>query len=289
MSPPAAAGRGFSTYARLCKVGIALLASGSALAVAALASPGTDGRLLGPWLGVFLLACGAGALNQAQEWRIDARMERTRRRPVPSESISPGRARVLAWSLIAAGLLILTSVNMVAAVLGAFAVVWYNGVYTRLKKISPFAAVPGALTGAIPPAIGWVAAGGSLADSRVLMLCLLLFIWQVPHFWLILLDRAGDYTRAGLPALTDFFSDSQIRRIVAPWILGTAACSLLVSMSGLVNDSPARYALLAVSLWLGYQGIRFRLQPARANAKLFRSLNIFLVLVLLLLGLGRHI
>jgi protoheme IX farnesyltransferase len=284
-----APGRDFSTYARLCKVGIALLASGSALAVAVLASPRTDARLLGPWLGVFLLACGAGALNQAQEWRIDARMERTKRRPVPSMSISPGRARALAWSLMAAGLLVLASVNPIAALLGAFAVVWYNGVYTRLKKISPFAAVPGALTGAIPPAIGWVGAGRSLADSRVLMLCLLLFIWQIPHFWLILLDRAGDYKRAGLPALTDFFSDSQIRRILAPWILGTSACSLLLSLSGLVYDSAARYALLAVSLWLGYQGIRFRLQPARESAKLFRCLNIFLVLVLLLLGLGRHI
>ncbi len=286
MSRAEAAGAGLRSCLRLCKLPISLLASGSALAGAVLGSPRPGGRLLIPWLGVLVLACGASALNQAQEWRIDARMARTRQRPVPSGAIPPRHAFALAASLIALGLMILAAVDIRAGILGTLAVAWYNGIYTRLKGVTPFAAVPGALTGAIPPAIGWVGAGGSLADPRLLMVCLLLFIWQVPHFWLLLLDRGGEYSRAGLPSLSDHFSERQIRRIVSLWIVGAGVCALLVSSSRLVGTPAARYALFGISLWVSYQGLRFRLQPAGTGLKLFRSLNLFLVLVLLVLCLG---
>ncbi len=274
-------------WLQLCKVRVSLLASGSALAGAVAGSPRLSARILIPWLGVLILAGGASALNQVQEWRIDSRMERTRPRPIPSGTIAPGRALAFAGSLIALGLAVLAAVDLRAAVLGIFAVGWYNGAYTHLKKTSAWAAVPGALTGAIPPAIGWVGAGGNLADAGLPMICLLLFIWQVPHFWLLLLDRGREYTRAGLPALTDFFSEAQVRRVTALWVLGTAACALLVSLSRLVYAPEARYVLLCISLWLSCQGIRFRANPAFMSAKLFRNLNIFLVIVLLVLGLSR--
>jgi len=280
-------GASIRPYLRLCKLRISLLASATALAGAMLGSPRLSGRLLIPWLGVLILACGASALNQAQEWKIDAGMERTRRRPVPAGIIPPVRALGFAGLLMALGLTILAVGEPGAAMLGIFAVVWYNGAYTRLKRVSAWAAVPGALTGAVPPAIGWVSAGGSLAHPRLLMVCLLLFIWQVPHFWLFLLDRSREYTRAGLPALTDILSGAQIRRIVSLWVMGTAACALLVSLSRLVYAPGARYALLAVSLWLSFQGIRFRLQPRGAGLNLFRTLNLFLVFFLLILCLSR--
>jgi heme o synthase len=282
-----ATGAGVRPYLELCKLRVSLLASATALAGAVLVSPRLSGRLLLPWLGVLILACGASALNQAQEWKIDSRMERTRQRPVPSGVIPRARAFGCAAFLTVLGLVILAAADLRAAILGFFAVAWYNGAYTRLKRVSAWAAVPGALTGAIPPAVGWAGAGGSLADPRLLMACLLIFIWQVPHFWLLLLDRGREYTRAGLPALTDFLSESQIRAMVSLWITGTGACALLVSLSRLVYTPGARYALLAVSLWLSYQGIRFGLQPARAGQKLFRMLNLFLVLVLLVLCLSR--
>jgi len=214
-------------------------------------------------------------------------MERTRQRPVPSGIVSPGRAFGFAAFITVLGLVILAAADLRAAGLGIFAVAWYNGGYTRLKRASAWAAVPGALTGAVPPAIGWVSAGGSLAHPRLLMVCLLLFIWQVPHFWLFLLDRSREYTRAGLPALTDILSWAQIRRIVSLWVMGAAACALLVSLSRPVYAPGARYALLAVSLWLSFQGIRFRLQPRGAGLNLFRTLNLFLVFFLLILCLSR--
>lgn len=114
------------SYLRLCKPGISLLASGSALAGAALASGRVTARFFIPWLGVPILASGAGALNQVQECDLDARMERTRRRPVPSRNIQPGRARTFACPLIGNGLLILAADSPIAALLGALAVAWYN-------------------------------------------------------------------------------------------------------------------------------------------------------------------
>lgn len=135
--------------------------------------------------------------------------------------------------------------------------------------------------------MGWVCAGGSLADARVLMLCLLLFIWQVPHFWLLLLDRGRELRQAGLPALTDLLPVDRIRTIVAVWILGTAACALLIALSGLVTAWATRCAVLGISLWLSYQAIRFPLRPAGASSRLFRTLNLYLLFVLLLLSLGR--
>jgi hypothetical protein len=90
-----------------------------------------------------------------------------------------------------------------------------------------------------------------------------------------------------LPALTDLLPEDRIRRIVAVWILGTAACALLVALSGLVTAWATRCAVLGISLWLSYQAIRFPLQPAGASSRLFRTLNLYLLFVLPLLSLGR--
>ena len=103
-----------------------------------------------PLLGVFILASGSAALNQWQERRLDGRMKRTRGRPIPAGSIEPN------WALFLAGLLILVGLYLLASIkgaprtpiaLGGVALLWYNGVYTHLKRITAFAVVPGALRG----------------------------------------------------------------------------------------------------------------------------------------------
>jgi len=266
----------------LCRPGVSLLAACSALAGCLLAPQGLSARVLIPWVGVLVLACGAGALNQVQERVTDARMERTRGRPLPAGKMRPRGAVVFAVLLLLVGTSVLAAGGRVAVALGVLAVAWYNGVYTRLKTLSAFAAVPGALTGAFPPAIGWVCGGGSLSDVRLYALCLILFAWQVPHFWLVVMDRGREYEAAGLPGLTEVFTAVQIRRLVSFWILGTAACSLLLSLGSLVRAPATRYALAGLSLWLGAQAVAFRLAPGRTGAAMFRRMNQYMVSLLVL-------
>lgn len=272
---------------RLCKIRVSLLASAACLAGFILGAPRLTSRVFMPVGGFVLLACGAGALNQYQEREIDARMERTMRRPIPRREISPRAALGAALALVGVGLVVLASADLFAAVLGALAVVWYNGLYTALKKRSPFAAVPGALTGAIPPAIGWVSGGGSLLDPRLGMLCVLLFMWQVPHFWLVLTERGPEYERARLPSLGDVFSPTQFKRIIAVWVVATAACLLVMSLAGPPGNIPQRAALLGLASWLSYEAVRFSRRPPGSRSRLFRTLNIFLGCVLVVLCAAR--
>ena len=88
--------------------------------------------------------------------------------------------------------------------------------------------VPGSVIGALPPAMGWTAAGGRLGDPALLALCFLFFIWQVPHFWLLALLHRDGYQRAGFPTLHRHFSEPRILRLIFTWTCGTAAaCALL--------------------------------------------------------------
>ena len=238
-------------------------------------------------LAVFILASGASALNQYQERHIDARMERTRLRPLPAGVINPTRALFLALMLICAGLALLAvSGGGVPATLGMLAVVWYNGAYTYLKRITAFAAVPGAIVGMIPPAIGWTAAGGGFADPRLLAVCFLFFMWQVPHFWLQILHHGEEYEHAGLPSLSKVLGKQQIARITFAWICSASVSSLLLPLYGNLA-SPLLYGpLLFISIWTTAKGAKLvtaRRSPALSLAA-FRQLNIFIFTVMSLLS-----
>ena len=238
-------------------------------------------------LAVFILASGASALNQYQERHIDARMERTRLRPLPAGVINPPRALFLALMLICAGLALLAvSGGVVPATLGMLAVVWYNGAYTYLKRITAFAAVPGAIVGMIPPAIGWAAAGGGFADPRLLAVCFLFFMWQVPHFWLQILHHGEEYEHAGLPSLSKVLGKQQIARITFAWICSASVSSLLLPLYGNLA-SPLLYGpLLFISIWTMAKGAKLvtaRRSPALSLAA-FRQLNIFIFTVMSLLS-----
>ena len=147
---------------------------------------GANVGLVTTLLGILLLAMGSSALNEVQEHKYDALMPRTASRPIPKGDLSPTLATVIAVVMAVCGFLVLLFAhNLTSALLGALALAWYNGFYTPLKRISPFAVVPGSLIGALPPAIGWTAAGGSISDPTVLALAFAVFICQVPHFWLL--------------------------------------------------------------------------------------------------------
>ena len=153
-------------------------------------------------LGIFLLACSSSALNQYQESDIDNLMQRTKNRPIPSGKVSGNTVFNLSILLLVTGSLTLyLFTNFTALIIGLFTFLWYNGVYTPLKRRSAFAIIPGSLVGALPPIAGWASAGGSLQDFNIYLIAFYFFIWQIPHFWLLLLLYGKDYQSAGFPVL----------------------------------------------------------------------------------------
>lgn len=282
--------RNLKTFFELGKGRIALLAALSAATGYILAAERMSLGIVAPTVGLFLLACGSSAVNQYQERAIDALMTRTKGRPIPSGRLTPRQALLIALGSMLSGALILwVSAGLVALALGLFAALWYNGVYTYLKKVSRFAAIPGAVIGAIPPAVGWAAAGGSPLDPKILALCFFFFVWQVPHFWLLLLSYGRDYERAGLPSLTSTFTAGQLSQITFVWILATAVTCLLIPLFGTVRTTLTSFLLLGATSWLVWNATRFvKARGERLSFKCaFREINIYALVVISLLSLDK--
>ncbi|MDZ7741553.1 MAG: heme o synthase [Bacteroidota bacterium] len=278
--------------AELGKMKITFAVALTTIAGYVLAKGGFDSGLIMPTLGIFLLACGSSALNHYQERDTDALMERTRQRPIPSGQISPAGALVIALVFIIAGSsLIYFGSNFLAMQLGLLALIWYNGIYTPLKKKTAFAVVPGSVIGAIPPVVGWVAAGGSVTDPEILILAFFFFIWQVPHFWLLLLKYGKEYEKAGFPSLTSIYTETQIKNITFIWTLATAIASLMIATFGIMSSSITRILLLVAAVWLviGFADLIISKNKAFNPFKYFMKINYFVLVVLVLLTLDVYL
>lgn len=171
---------------------------------------------------VLLVAMGVSTLNQVQEYKEDALMERTKSRPIASGKWSVRTAILIAAFLIIASLVLIYDLLGITGVnLFLFSFIWYNFFYTPLKKKSALAVVPGALLGVIPPAIGWLAAGGSLSEPEFFALGLFYFVWQIPHFWLLVMLHYGDYAAAGYPTAMRLFGKMSLQRLTYYWLMLT--------------------------------------------------------------------
>jgi protoheme IX farnesyltransferase len=280
----------FTILLDLAKIRISLLATLTTATGYLLATGKITIHMLVPTAAVFLLACGSCALNQYQDREIDQLMKRTKSRPIPSGRLNPEAALWISMALILSGSLILFyGTEVPALALGLFAVLWYNLIYTILKRKTAFAAVPGALVGAIPAILGWMSGGSSMLDPRILRLALFFFIWQVPHFWLLLLDLSKDYEKAGLPSITQLFSTQQIKRIVFIWLLSTGVAGLSFPSSGLINFHFVQLFLFAATSWFIWNAIDFfRFNPQGTGLRIvFTKLNIYALFVLFLLSVDR--
>jgi protoheme IX farnesyltransferase len=247
-----------------------------------------DWGVLWPMLGVFLLACGSAALNQVQEAKIDARMARTKDRPIPSGRIPRDWATFVALFLICAGLYVLTSIgthSIELLVLGGLAVVWYNVVYLWLKRVTAFAVVPGSLVGALPPIIGWCAAGGVPLDPRILEVALFFFLWQIPHFWLLLQLFGREYEEAGLPSATKVVAPGSFGLITMAWILAVACTGLVLALMQQFG-APWNILALVVAIWLVLSNLaRLRQWPEkRAAIGSFVRINYYAFSMMVLLS-----
>ena len=157
--------------------------------------------LLG-FLGIWLAAASAAAINQLLDARIDAKMTRPSWRPIVVVQITPVKALVFALALATLSMTILTVwVNPLTAELTFGSMIGYAVIYTVwLKRATPQNIVIGGLAGAAPPALGWTAVTGQL-HPHALLLVLIIFVWTPPHFWALAIFRRDDYARAMVPML----------------------------------------------------------------------------------------
>ena len=251
--------------------------------VLAAGKPGLSHLL--PILGIFLLASGASAFNQYQEWPYDEKMERTRSRPVPSRRISTAEALRISTICITGGLLLLLYyAPALCFALGLVNIIWYNGLYTWLKRKTAFAVVPGALTGSIPVFMGWIAGGGNWNDPTAIFLALFIFIWQMPHFWMLALKYGDEYRKAGFPVITDRLRESKVRAVIMAWMIASSAAPVMMIYFGIIAMHPLGYlliafniALLVVLFWQLFiaSPMRFRL--------IFIAANLFMAVVMIVL------
>ena len=279
----------FRVLPELIRVRISLSVTLSAFAAAMLASGSISFKSLFPLAGIFLLASGASALNQVQEKDQDAKMNRTKNRPLPAGNITTAQALWVVALLMLAGFGILISgLYLVCLFLGLLNILWYNGFYTWLKKKTAFAVVPGALSGVIPVFMGWSVAGGSLTERPALLLAIFLFIWQIPHFWLLMLKYGDEYRAAGFPVMTDTFSIQQFRNIIMAWIAGATGTSMILVYSGFwLHFLPALIVLIANLIILILYFTQLYLAKKTQYRLLFIMMNGFLLLVLSLIILEK--
>lgn len=172
-----------------------------------------------PAAGLFLAGSGSAGFNQLSETKTDALMNRTMNRPLVTGELTAAHAIFICTLLIIGGLFIMYLHSALLALTGIAAVLWYNLIYTYLKRVTAFAVFPGALIGAFPPYAGWVAAGGELIHPAILTFCVFFFVWQIPHFWILMIVYGEEYTEAGLPSVTSLFHTEQIKRLIFIWVI----------------------------------------------------------------------
>ena len=278
-----------NTLLELSKVKITFAVSLTTITGYVLARGRFDRYMILPTLGIFLLACGASALNHYQERDKDAKMDRTKNRPIPSGRISPGMALLFALTLsIAGSLLIYFGSNFLALQLGLLALIWYNAIYTPLKKRTAFAVIPGSVIGALPPMVGWVAGGGSLIDPRALIIAFFFFIWQIPHFWLLLLKYGKQYEAAGFPSITSSYTTPQIKFTTFVWTFATAVTALMLPVFGIIDSVGGSVVLLVATVWLIYQfsGLLKQNDESFSPGFYFMKINYFVLSVIILLSVS---
>ncbi len=200
--------------------------------------------------GTGLAAAGTLALNQYMERDVDARMERTRHRPLPEGRVRPGQAFALGFGLLVTGLAVLAGwTNPLAALVTAGIAVTYLLLYTPLKPVTSLCSIVGAVPGALPPVVGWAAARGTLGIEPCILFAIM-FLWQIPHSLAIGRMYRDDYARGGIRVLPVVDRDG--------WSTGTQVvsnCLALVPVAllpTLVGLAGSLYFLVALVLGVGF-------------------------------------
>jgi protoheme IX farnesyltransferase len=242
-------------------------------------------------LSVLLVAMGVSTLNQVQEYKTDAKMERTKNRPIAAGRMSPQTGIIIAAVLIFFSLVSIYSLlGMTGVNIFMFAFIWYNAMYTPLKKKSALAVVPGAILGVIPPAIGWLVAGHSLMELEFMALALYFFVWQVPHFWLLVMLFHGDYNDAGYPTAMRLFGQASLQRLTFVWLILTIQTGVFLVWAFQVYSVSIGLCVL-VGVWAFVSSLellseKFELKNARS---VFWKINAAFLLIIIVISVDNYI
>lgn len=234
--------------------------------------------------GTALCAGGVAALNQWMESELDAKMKRTADRPIPTGAVQPGSAFIVGWLMCIAGLaLLFRQVNGMSAFLALATVVAYLAIYTPAKRWSRWNTEIGAISGALPPMIGWAAAGRS-NDPLGWTLFAILYTWQMPHFFALCWTYRKDYAAVGMKmiSVTDP-SGRKVSRRTFIWTVLLVASSALPTLLGYCSWYYFAFAT-ALGLWI-MRSAFFFLDPARRETEARRLFLISIAYLPLLLTL----
>ncbi len=276
------------TKARLSALVIVTTIFGYLLAVKSVGSPIGWWDLTHTVIGSALAAAAASVFNQLMEIDIDAKMARTADRPLPAKKIQPAVAFIIGWILAACGIVHLgVKVDPRASAFAAATLFVYMFIYTPMKRRSGFNTLVGAVSGALPPLIGWTAAGGAILEVEPWFLFGLLFLWQLPHFvainWMyrkeyedagFMMWSNGDESGARTSFLGVFFSVLLILLVMAPLFFSFVATWAVVGL------------VLAAGVMLKYAIYFSRTRLRKDARKLFLYTLIFLPVALVLSFLG---
>lgn len=224
-------------------------------------------RLLPTLIGTALAAAGTLALNQFVERDVDAKMERTRRRPLPEGRLQPVEALLFGTAITLAGIAYLAlAVNALSGLVTAAISVSYLFLYTPLKRKTPLCSIVGAVPGALPPVTGWVAARNGFGVEAWILFAIL-FLWQLPHSLAIARLYRDDYARAGIRLLPVVEPDAKStgRQIVSN-CLALLVVGLLPTLVGLAGPLYFLAALVLGCVFLGY-GVAFAMARTAPSAR----------------------
>jgi heme o synthase len=251
-----------------------------------------DFKLVLVFLGTMLMSMGSASYNHWQERKLDPLMDRTNKRPIATGRIDSKKGFAISSILSLLGMLLLLGTGELSSMLvGLVTLLIYNLVYTPMKRVSNLAVLPGAIVGGLPPLIGWVAAGGYIYAPAIWALALFLFLWQMPHFWLLLLLFDDQYDKAGFVMLNRWLNRAQIGRVTFVWIVSLASLALIIPFYGVIDNRFTQIVFFLTELALIYNA-RYLLErelDRKRIRKTFMFINIYVLLILILIIIDKII
>ena len=274
-----------SAFIRLIRLRLSLMVTFSAMTGYFLTGNALDISFYNLFAGIFLLSAGASVLNQIQEYRQDALMQRTLHRPIPSGEASISFAVFSAILLIASGSYLLFLNGWIPMILGLLNLVFYNLIYTPLKTRSWLAILPGALVGGVPPLIGWTSAGHYLFHPNAVFLFIFVCLWQVPHFWLLMIKYGKEYELAGFSTISRVLSEIQIKKVVFFWGVITSVFLMSFPLFGFNLKSFLLVGLIVTNLFFIRLFYRFLFQDRNPQtvSRAFILINTYAMAIFILL------